>query len=113
MAWSKTKSAAIASSLLPAWKTPFKTRHWLDTPSSRSSALDRSASVGVVSKPIDLRGREGGVGEDAGPFAEGHVRGEDDGLGLVPAVHDLEKDVGGGVVVGQVTHSVDHKRDAS
>ena len=85
----------------------------MDTPSSRSSALDRSASVGVVSKPIDLRGREGGVGEDAGPFAEGHVRGEDDGLGLVPAVHDLEKDVGGGVVVGQVTHSVDHKRDAS
>jgi len=34
-------------------------------------------------------------------------------LEQIEYLHDLEKDVGGGVVVGQVTHSVDHKRDAS
>jgi hypothetical protein len=63
--------------------------------------------VGVVGELVEQGSDRGGVGEDGVPVAEGEVGGEGDGLLLVAAIDDLVEQVGGVVVVGEVSDLVD------
>lgn len=59
---------------------------------------------------VDEGDGAGCVWEDGGPVAEGEVGGQDDGAFLVPSGHDLEEQVGGVCIEGQVSDLVDHQQ---
>ena len=50
-----------------------------------------------MSEAIEERGRHLGVAEDAGPFAEGKVGGDDDGGLLVEAADQVEEELAAGL----------------
>ena len=62
---------------------------------------------GVMGEAVDEPDGAGRVGEDGVPVAEGDVRGEDDRLLLVAARDDLEEQVRGVGIVGQVADLID------
>ena len=64
-------------------------------------------NLGVVREAIDQRDRAGGVGKDGVPVLEGQVRGHEHGAVLVAAADDLEEEVGGVGIVGEVANLVD------
>jgi len=52
--------------------------------------------VAVVSEAIEQRGRHLGVGEDARPFAEGEIGGDDDRGALVEPADEVEQELAAG-----------------
>ena len=62
----------------------------------------------MVGEPIEERGGHLGVAEDAGPFAEGEVRGDHDGGLLVEAADEVEQQLPAGLGEGQVAEFVEH-----
>ena len=52
--------------------------------------------VAVVSEAIEQRGRHLGVGEDAWPFAEGEIGGDDDRGALVEPADQVEEELPAG-----------------
>ena len=61
----------------------------------------------MVGEAVDQRGDAAGVGEDVGPFVEGEIGREDEGLLLVAPRDDLEEQVRGAGVVGEVADLVE------
>ena len=64
----------------------------------------------VVGEAVDERDGAGGVGEDGVPLLEGQVGGEEQGAVLVTAADELEEEVGGARVVGEVSDLVDDEQ---
>ena len=62
--------------------------------------------VGVVHDPVDHRGRDGGVAEDLAPPPEGQVAREDQGRVFVTARDELEEQVRGVLIEGDVADLV-------
>ena len=63
--------------------------------------------VGVVDDAVDHRGGDGLVTEDAAPAAEGQVAGQDQGGVFVAGRDELEEQVRGVLLDGQVADLVD------
>ena len=61
----------------------------------------------MVDDAVDHRGGDGLVAEHAAPAAEGQVAGQDEGGVLVAAGHELEEQVRGVLLEGQVADLVD------
>jgi hypothetical protein len=66
----------------------------------------------VVDEAVDERDRTAGVREDGRPVTEGQVGGEHETAFFVAARDDLEEQVGGAGVVGQISDLVDHEEPA-
>jgi hypothetical protein len=66
--------------------------------------------VGVVDEAVDDGGGDDLVGEDVAPAAEGPVAGEDGGGGLVAGRDQVEDQVGGAGVEGDVADLVDDQQ---
>ena len=64
---------------------------------------------GVVHEPVDHRRGDHGVAEDLAPAPKGLVRGDDDAGPLVTGRDQLEEQVGGLAVEGDVADFVDHE----
>src|SRR5262249_6989802 len=71
------------------------------------SGLD---DVAVMSEPVEERGGHLGVAEDAGPFAEGEVGGDDDGGTLVELADEVEEEPSAGLAEGQVAEFADDNK---
>src|SRR5215207_1581964 len=70
--------------------------------------------VSVVCEAVDEGDDAGGVGEDGAPVLEGEIGGDDEGsVPFVAAVDDLEEEVGGVIVVGEVADLVDAEQVGS
>ncbi len=66
------------------------------------------SDVGVMSEAIDEGDDAGGVGEDGRPVFEGEIgRDEDRSILLVTGIDDLEEQVSGMIVVGEIANFVD------
>ena len=76
----------------------------LEAPAVVSSFDD----VAVVSEAIEQRGRHFGVGEDAGPFAEGEIGGDDDRGALVEPADEVEQELTAGLGKGQIAEFVEN-----
>jgi hypothetical protein len=63
--------------------------------------------VAVLGEAIDEGDDTGGTREDGPPLFEGQVGGDDRGAVLVAAADDVEEDVGGAAVAGQVAELVE------
>ena len=64
--------------------------------------------IGVVGESVEEGCDTSGVGEDGVPVLEGEIGGEDDGASvLVALVDDVVEEVGGVLVVGEVSELVD------
>ncbi len=61
----------------------------------------------MVDEPVDHGGRDGGVAEDLAPAAEGFVAGDVEAGPLVAAADQLEEQVGGLGLEGDVADLVD------
>ena len=61
----------------------------------------------MVDDPVDHGGGDGLVAEHASPAGEGQVAGEDERCVLVAAGDELEEQVGGVLLEGQVADFVD------
>ena len=61
--------------------------------------------LGVVDEAVDEGDRAAGVGEDGRPVGEGQIGREHETLSFVPAADDLEEQVGGAGVVGEVARA--------
>jgi len=61
----------------------------------------------VVEEAVQDRRRQDLVAEDVAPLTVSLVGREHDGAALVAATHQLEEEVGGGTVEGEVAHLVD------
>ena len=72
---------------------------------SIAAALD-DEDLDVVGQAVDERHRAGGVGEDGVPVLEGQVGGDEQGAVLVAAADELEEEVGGPCVVGEISQLV-------
>lgn len=59
---------------------------------------------------VEERRDAGGVGEDGIPFLEGLMGGQDDGVAFIAVVDDLEEQVGGVSVVGEVADFVEDEQ---
>ena len=57
---------------------------------------------------IDKRRAGRGIGENVCPFAEGEVSGQDEAAALVALADDLEEQIGGPGIVGEVPHPVEN-----
>jgi len=64
--------------------------------------------VAVVSEAIQQRGRHFGVGEDAGPFAEGQIGGDDDRGTLIKPIDEVEQELAAGLGEGQITELIEN-----
>ena len=64
-------------------------------------------NLGVVGEAIDQRDRAGGVGKDGVPVLERQVRRHEQGAVFIAAADDLEEEVGGVGIVGEVANLVD------
>ena len=60
-----------------------------------------------MGEAIEERGRHLGVAEDAGPFAEGEVGGDDDGGLLVEPADQVEEELAAGLGKGQIAEFVE------
>jgi hypothetical protein len=58
--------------------------------------------IAVMGETIEQRGRHLGVGEDAGPFAEGEIGGDDDRGALVEPADEVEQELAAGLGEGQI-----------
>jgi len=63
--------------------------------------------LAVVGEPVEQRGRHLGVAEDAGPFAEGEIGGDDDRGTLVEAADEVEQELPAGLCEGQIAELVE------
>ena len=63
----------------------------------------------VVGQAVDEGDGAGGVGEDGVPVFEGQVGGDEQGAVLVTAADELEEEVGGPCVIGEISHLVAHQ----
>src|SRR5439155_11036060 len=81
----------------------------LGLPTPVAVSVDRD-DVRMVHDAVDQRGDGRGVGEDAGPFAERQVGGEGETPSLVAATDDLEEQIGGAGVVGQIPDFIDQEQ---
>ena len=61
-----------------------------------------------MGQPVEQRGCHLGVAEDAGPFAEGEVGGDDDGSPFVESADQMEEQLAAGLSEGQITQLVEH-----
>src|SRR6266496_964739 len=68
------------------------------------SSLD---DVAVMGQPIEQSGRHLGVDEDARPFAEGEIGGDDDGGALVEAADKVEQELTTGLGKGQISEFIE------
>ena len=66
--------------------------------------------VGVVDEAVDDGGGDDLIAEDLVPAAERPVRGDDRGGGLVAGGDEVEDEVGGAGVEGDVADFVDHEQ---
>ena len=64
----------------------------------------------MVGEAVDEGDGAGGVGEDGVPLLEGQVGGEEQGAVLVAAADELEEEVGGAGVVGEVSDLIDDEQ---
>lgn len=64
----------------------------------------------MVDEPVDHRGGDGGVAEHFAPAAERLVRGDDDAGSFVAGRDELEEQVGGFAVEGDVADLVDDEQ---
>ena len=62
----------------------------------------------MVDDAIDKRRGGRGIGENVCPFAEGEVGGQDEAAALVALADDLEEQIGGPGIVGEVPHPVEN-----
>ena len=69
-------------------------------------AFDRE-DLGLVSESVDEGDHRGGAGEDFVPVTECLVGGDDGRDTLITTIDDLEKQVSGASVVGEITDLVD------
>lgn len=63
--------------------------------------------VTVMGQPVEQRGGHLGVAEDAGPFTEGEVRGDDDRRALVEPADEMEQELAAGLSEGQVAEFIE------
>ncbi len=61
----------------------------------------------MVGEAVDQCRDAAGVGEDGGPVLEGEVGRDDDGFLLVATRDDLEEEIGGAGIVGEVADLID------
>ena len=64
----------------------------------------------VVGQAIDQSYGARGVGEDGVPVLEGQIGGDEQGAVLVAAADELEEQVGGPCVVGEISQFVAHEQ---
>ena len=64
----------------------------------------------VVGESVDEGDGARGIGEDGVPVLEGQVGGDEQGAVLVAAADELEEEVGGASVVGEVSELIDHEQ---
>ena len=69
--------------------------------------------LGVVRQAVDEGDGTGRVRKDGAPLLEGEVRGDDQGLLLVPAADDLEEEVGRVRVVREIADLIDREERRS
>jgi hypothetical protein len=62
----------------------------------------------VVSSAIEQRGRHLGVGEDARPFAEGQIGGDEDRGTLIKPTDEVEQELAAGLGEGQITEFLEN-----
>ena len=72
-------------------------------------ALDEE-DLDVVGEAVDECDGTGGIGKDGVPVLEGEVGGDEQGAVLVAAADELEEEVGGAGVVGEVAELVDDEQ---
>ena len=70
-----------------------------------AAALD-DEDLDMVGQAVDEGDGAGGVGEDGVPAFEGQIGGDEQGAVLVAAADELEEEVGGPCVVGEISHFV-------
>ena len=63
--------------------------------------------VAVVGQAIEQRGRHLGIAEDARPFAEGEIGGDDDRGALVEPADEVEQELAAGLSEGQIAEFVE------
>jgi hypothetical protein len=66
----------------------------------------------MVDEPVDKGDGTPGVGEDGRPVGEGQIGGEGETFPLVPAADDLEEEVRGAGVIGEVAKLVKDQEPA-
>ena len=64
----------------------------------------------VVGESVDEGDGARGIGEDGVPVLEGQVGSDEQGAVLVAAADELEEEVGGASVVGEVSELIDHEQ---
>jgi hypothetical protein len=64
--------------------------------------------VAVVSEGIEQRGRHFGVGEDAGPFAEGQIGGDHDRGTLIKPTDEVEQELAAGLGERQIAEFIEN-----
>ena len=69
------------------------------------SGLDDFAMMG---EPVEKRGGHLGVAEDARPFAEGEICGDDDRSALVELADQMEEQLAAGLSEGQIAEFVEN-----
>ena len=74
-----------------------------------AAALDEE-DLDVVGEAVDECDGTGGIGKDGVPVLEGEVGGDQQGAVLVAAADELEEEVGGSGVVGEVAEFVDQEQ---
>ena len=62
----------------------------------------------MVGEAVEERSGHLGVAEDAGPFAEGEIGGDDDGDALVEPADEVEQQLAAGLGEGQIAQFVEH-----
>jgi hypothetical protein len=75
----------------------------LEAPGGVSSFHD----IAVMGQAIEQRGRHLGVAEDAGPFAEGEIGGDDDRSPLVEPTDEMEQELAAGLGEWQIAEFVE------
>ena len=65
-------------------------------------------NLAVMGEAIEERRGHLGVAEDAGPFGEGEIGGDDDGGALVKPAHQMEEQLPAGLGEGQIAEFIQH-----
>ena len=76
--------------------------------SATAAAFD-DEDLDVVGQAVDQGDGAGGVGEDGVPVLEGQISGDKQGAVLVTAADELEEQVGGPCVVGEIAYLIAHE----
>jgi hypothetical protein len=66
--------------------------------------------LAVMGEAIEERCRHFGIAEDAGPFGEGEIGGDDDGRALVKPADQVEEKLPAGLGEGQIAELVQHDK---